>query len=148
MMVDDRQPELPAWQTPRALSLAVAALMVLALAAVVVGHEHQRRNDRRRVHDVLALAARVQAWEHRHGHLPARLAQLVGDGAGPLPVDPASHRGYGYRVLDHAHFRLCADFAGAGVAPARRVPPTADDGVVGRRWIPGPGHQCLLQAVR
>lgn len=141
MMVDERQAQVPAWRTPRVLSLAVAAVLVLGLALVMLTHERARARDRQRLRDVRQLSTVVLDFARVHGHLPAALAEL----GKPLPHDPASGRAYGYERLDAADFRLCTTLAdvdtGASTEALMRVPPGHDSAT---NWQPDHGRECLI----
>jgi hypothetical protein len=144
MMVDDRQAQVPAWRTPRVLSLAVAAVLVMGLALVMLTHERARAHDRQRLRDVRRLSVVVLEYAHEHGRLPHALTELHR----PLPHDPASGRSYVYERLDRSDFRLCATLADVdtGASTAALMTGPADRGSAAG-WQPDHGRQCLVRAL-
>ena len=123
-------------------SAFVAAVIVASFTIMQSpGTARLKKADATRTDDLVWIRNAVRSYYKSEGHLPESLANLV-DRVEPERLrDPLTQAPYEYRVVDPAHFELCAHFAldsrtERGIA----YPEAGTDTDVG---LHGPGDQCF-----
>lgn len=103
--------------TGRRVILALAIIVVcgaIVAGLVIVGSpatERKRRQDDRRVRDLVAVSRAVNAHWKRHARLPSSLDDLQqSPGTAVDTRDPFTGQPYGYNVLGPRAYELCTDF--------------------------------------
>ncbi len=98
------------------LLLAGAVGIVLAIAIWNAGSPLKAklyRQDKQRIQDLVAIKDRIEAFNQRQGHLPARLEDLnrEPDSFVEHATDGVTRQPYHYRVVDPTHVEIGATFA-------------------------------------
>jgi type II secretory pathway pseudopilin PulG len=126
------------------VAAGVAVVASIAAAIAVIGtpaEQRLKRIDERRVRDLMALEAAVDAYRTAHGRLPGQLEalQAARTGREVRLRDAQTGAVYGYRRLDASRYELCAGFA---TATRERT----DDFAWGGEWSHPAGRYCFVRS--
>lgn len=98
------------------VTLMVAVVTIAALITVgLPGTERGRRFDEQRVSDLRQIAAAVDLYYSKNGHLPTSLNDLVKPEVARLYyirsiVDPETSQPYDFLTKNKSEYQLCAKF--------------------------------------
>ena len=133
------------WMLIAATVIVVGTLAAAFLAMDTPGQVRENRLDLRRVRDLVQLSDAIEAWQRRHGALPASLVELAAQPGVSLPIrDPVDGAAYGYEPGTGSNYRLCAVFT---TDTARSDPDRGRLEYYDGKWPHPAGRHCFERKV-